>query len=55
MSPGIMLTSTRPSCMSASSFAFGGGLVRREVKTETSEAPLPLPDLCVTALKIRRQ
>jgi integrase len=28
-------------------------LVRREVKTETSEAPLPLPDLCVTALKIR--
>jgi integrase len=29
-------------------------LVRREVKTETSEAPLPLPDLCVTALKIRR-
>lgn len=33
----------------------GGRLVRREVKTETSEAPLPLPDLCVTALKIRRQ
>ena len=28
-------------------------LVRREVKTETSEAPLPLPDLCVSALKIR--
>jgi integrase len=33
----------------------GGQLVRREVKTETSEAPLPLPRLCVTALKIRRQ
>jgi hypothetical protein len=30
-----------------------GELVRREVKTETSEAPLPLPELCVTALKIR--
>jgi integrase len=32
-----------------------GELVRREVKTETSEAPLPLPDLCVTALKIRKK
>jgi integrase len=32
-----------------------GQLVRREVKTETSEAPLPLPDLCVTALKIRKK
>ena len=31
----------------------GGQLLRREVKTETSEAPLPLPELCVTALKIR--
>jgi hypothetical protein len=31
-----------------------GKLVRREVKTETSEAPLPLPDLCVTALKFRK-
>ena len=30
-------------------------LVLREVKTEASEAPLPLPDLCVTALKIRRK
>ncbi len=30
-------------------------LVRREVKTETSEAPLPLPDLCVTALKVRQK
>jgi integrase len=30
-------------------------LVRREVKSETSEAPLPLPDLCVTALKIRKK
>ena len=33
----------------------GGHLVRREVKTETSEAPRTLPCLCVTALKIRRQ
>jgi len=31
-----------------------GQLVRREVKTETSEAPLPLPGLCVSALRIRR-
>src|SRR6266566_675368 len=30
-------------------------LVRREVKTETSEAPLPLPELCVAALKIRKK
>ena len=30
-------------------------LVRREVKTETSEAPLPLPDLCAAALKIRKK
>jgi integrase len=33
----------------------GRQLLRREVKTETSEAPLPLPDLCITALKLRRQ
>ena len=32
-----------------------GKLVRREVKTETSEAPLPLPDLCVNALKFRKK
>lgn len=30
-------------------------LVRREVKTETSETPLPLPELCIAALKIRRE
>ena len=30
-------------------------LVLREVKTETSEAPLPLPDLCVSALRIRER
>jgi integrase len=30
-----------------------GQLVLREVKTEASEAPLPLPDVCVTALKFR--
>jgi integrase len=28
---------------------------RRPTKTEGSEAPLPLPDLCVSALKLRRQ
>jgi len=33
----------------------GGQLLRREVKTETSEAPMPLPGLCVTALKLRRR
>ena len=33
----------------------GRQLLRRETKTETSEAPLPLPDLCVTALKLRQQ
>ena len=32
-----------------------GQLVRREVKTETSEAPMPLPELCVAALKIRKR
>jgi hypothetical protein len=31
-----------------------GELVRREIKTETSEAPLPLPELCVTALRFVR-
>jgi integrase len=33
----------------------GHQLVRREVKTETSQAPLPLPDLCVAALNIRKK
>jgi integrase len=33
----------------------GRQLVRRETKTDSSDAPLPLPDLCVTALKLRRQ
>jgi integrase len=33
----------------------GRQLLRRETKTEGSEAPLPLPDVCVTALKLRRQ
>jgi integrase len=30
-----------------------GPLIRRPVKTESSEAPLPLPELCVAALKLR--
>jgi integrase len=30
-----------------------GPLIRRPVKTESSQAPLPLPELCVTALKLR--
>ena len=33
----------------------GRQLLRRPTKTEGSEAPLPLPDLCVTALKLRAQ
>jgi integrase len=33
----------------------GGKLVRRPTKTESSEAPLPLPDLCVAALKLHKQ
>jgi integrase len=33
----------------------GHQLLRREVKTETSEAPLRLPGCCVTALKIRKR
>jgi integrase len=32
-----------------------GKLIRRQVKTESSEAPLPLPDLCVTALRLRSE
>jgi len=31
----------------------GNELLRRQVKTETSQAPLPLPELCVAALKLR--
>jgi integrase len=30
-------------------------LVRRQTKTDSSDAPLPLPEMCVTALKLRRQ
>ncbi|WP_436772200.1 site-specific integrase [Yinghuangia sp. YIM S09857] len=33
----------------------GGELLHRETKTESSEATLPLPDICVTALKLRRE
>ena len=33
----------------------GHQLHRRQVKTETSEAPLPLIDLCIAALKIRKE
>jgi integrase len=33
----------------------GRELLRRETKTETSDAPLPLPDLCIAALKLRKQ
>jgi integrase len=32
-----------------------GQLIRRQVKTESSEAPLPLPELCVIALKLRSE
>jgi integrase len=30
-------------------------LVRRQTKTDSSDAPLPLPEMCVTALKLHRQ
>ena len=33
----------------------GGQLVLRRVKTESPEAPLPLPGLCVTALRLRSE
>jgi integrase len=33
----------------------GHELIRRQVKTETSEAPLPLPELCVAALRLRQE
>jgi integrase len=33
----------------------GRRLIRREVKTEASEAPLPLPPVCVIALRIRKR
>jgi hypothetical protein len=53
--PGIRSTSMTPNCMWGEQLQrVRGQLVRREVKTETSEAPLPLPDLCVTELKIRK-
>ncbi|HLI75570.1 MAG TPA: tyrosine-type recombinase/integrase [Acidobacteriaceae bacterium] len=32
-----------------------GQLYHRETKTATSEATLPLPDICVTALKLRAE
>lgn len=32
-----------------------GELLHRETKTESSEATLPLPDVCVAALKLRRE
>ena len=32
-----------------------GQLLRREPKTEGSEAPLALPELCVAALKLRNE
>ncbi len=33
----------------------GGQLLRRQTKTEACEAPLPLPEICTTALKDRRE
>jgi len=33
----------------------GRQFLRHHIKTEGSEAPLPLPDLCVAALKLCRQ
>ena len=33
----------------------GGQLLRRQTKTEASEAPLPLPEICTAALRERRE
>ncbi|MFI6230067.1 tyrosine-type recombinase/integrase [Micromonospora echinospora] len=33
----------------------GGQLLHRETKTQTSDATLPLPDICATALDLRQQ
>lgn len=33
----------------------GGQLVRRQTKTHSSDAPLPLPEICVQALEHRRR
>ena len=55
-SPGNRSTSTRAELYVEEQLQrVGHQLLRREVKTETSEAPLPLPELCVAALKIRKQ
>jgi len=50
-----MLCGQRKSVAAVQVQRVGGQLLRRETKTETSEAPLPLPDLCTAALKLRRQ
>ena len=33
----------------------GGQLLHRETKTQASDAVLPLPDICIAALKLRKQ
>ena len=33
----------------------GRQFLRRQTKTDTSEAPLALPDLCITALRLRKR
>jgi hypothetical protein len=44
-----------PSCTSGGQIQrVGHRLLRREVKTESSEAPLPLPDLSVNAIWLRQ-
>ena len=42
-----------PNSTSASKSSGSARASRRQVKTDTSEAPLPLPELCVAALKLR--
>jgi hypothetical protein len=42
-------------CVSQHVQRVGRQLLGRPAKTEGSEAPLPLPDLCVAALKLRRK
>jgi hypothetical protein len=36
-------------------FTFGRELLHREIKTEASDATLPLPGICVTALRMRQE
>ena len=54
--PGSWWTWTRRSCSSGEQLQrVDHRILRRETKTEASEAPLPLPAICVAALKLRKK